>query len=43
MDADAPEAALQTLVQHAMIWSPVANTLHAPIHLDMTLVPGVVS
>ena len=42
MDADAPEAALQTLIQHAMIWSPVANTLHAPIHLDVTLVPKVV-
>ena len=43
MDADAPEAALQALIQHAMIWSPVANTLHAPIHLDVSLVPKAVS
>ena len=43
MDADAPEPALQALIKHAMIWSPVANTLHAPIHLDVSLVPKVVS
>ena len=43
MDADAPEAALQALIKHAMIWSPVANTLHAPIQLDLSLVPKVVS
>ena len=43
MDADAPAAALQALIKHAMIWSPVANTLHAPIHLDVSLVPKVVS
>ena len=43
MDADAPEAALKALIQHAMLWSPVANTLHAPIHLDVALVPKAVS
>ena len=43
MDADAPEAALRALIQHAMIWSPVANTLHAPIHLDVSLVPKIAS
>ena len=31
------------MIKHAMIWSPVANTLHAPIHLDVSLVPKVVS
>ena len=39
LDANAPDAALEALVKHAMLWSPVANTLHAPIHLDVTLVP----
>ena len=43
MDADAPDAALQALIRHAMLWSPVANTLHAPIHLDVALIPKVVS
>jgi uncharacterized OsmC-like protein len=43
IDADAPDAALEALVKHAMLWSPVANTLHAPIHLDVTFVPKVTS
>ena len=43
MEADAPEPALQALVKHAMIWSPVANTLHAPIHLNVSLVAKVAS
>ena len=43
MDADAPDDALHALVRHAMLWSPVANTLHAPIHLDVALVPRSVS
>jgi hypothetical protein len=43
MEADAPDAALQALVRHATLWSPVANTLHAPIHLDVALVPKVLS
>ena len=43
LDANAPDAALESLVKHAMLWSPVANTLHAPIHLDVTLIPKVTS
>ncbi len=43
IEADAPEAALKAIIQHAMIWSPVANTLHAPIHLDVSLAPKVLS
>ena len=43
LDADAPDDALNALVKHAMLWSPVANTLHAPIHLDVALIPKVVS
>ena len=43
MDANAPEPALQALIKHAMIWSPVANTLHAPIHLDVSLVSKAAS
>ena len=43
IDADAPDPALQALIEHAMIWSPVANTLHTPIHLDVSLVPKLVS
>ena len=43
MDANAPEPVLQALIKHAMIWSPVANTLHAPIHLDVSLVQKAVS
>ncbi len=36
-EADAPEEALRSLISHALMWSPVANTLHGPVHLDMTL------
>ncbi len=43
LDADAPDDAVNALVKHAMLWSPVANTLHAPIHLDVAFVPKVVS
>ena len=43
MEANAPHPALQALIQHAMIWSPVANTLHAPIHLDVSLAQKAVS
>ena len=39
LDADAPRAALEALVRHATLWSPVANTLHKPAHLDVTLAP----
>lgn len=39
IDADAPRKVLDGLVKHAVLWSPVANTLHNPVHLDVTLVP----
>lgn len=35
--ADAPRASLEALVRHATLWSPVANTLHNPVHLDVVL------
>lgn len=35
--ADAPRATLEALVRHATLWSPVANTLHNPVHLDVLL------
>jgi len=41
LDADAPRAALEALVRHATLWSPVANTLHNPVHLDVTLAPDL--
>ncbi len=37
MQADAPPEALRALVADALLWSPVANTLHDPVHLDVTL------
>lgn len=37
MDADASRKVLSSLVKHAVLWSPVANTLHNPVHLDVTL------
>jgi uncharacterized OsmC-like protein len=39
IDADAPRKILDALVKHAVLWSPVANTLHNPVHLDVTLLP----
>ncbi len=41
LDAAAPEAALRALISHALLWSPVANTLHGPVHLDVALAPAV--
>lgn len=38
--ADVPFEILNALVRNALIWSPVANTLHNPVHLDVSLVPG---
>jgi uncharacterized OsmC-like protein len=35
--ADASAEALGALVAHAVLWSPVANTLHDPVHLDVAL------
>lgn len=40
IDADAPRKALDALIKHAVLWSPVANTLHNPVHLDVTLGPS---
>jgi uncharacterized OsmC-like protein len=37
LDAAASHEALAALVQFATLWSPVANTLHNPVHLDVTL------
>jgi uncharacterized OsmC-like protein len=37
LEADAPRKALEALVRHATLWSPVSNTLHNPVNLDVTL------
>ncbi len=37
LDADASPEALRALISHALLWSPVANTLHNPVHLDVRL------
>jgi uncharacterized OsmC-like protein len=37
LEADAPRKTLEVLVRHATLWSPVSNTLHNPVHLDVTL------
>ncbi|KQQ11523.1 peroxiredoxin [Methylobacterium sp. Leaf122] len=42
VDADASRKALATLVKHTVLWSPVANTLHNPVHLDVALARSVV-
>jgi uncharacterized OsmC-like protein len=42
LDVDAPREVLEALVRHATLWSPVANTLHNPVHLDVTLEPALV-
>jgi uncharacterized OsmC-like protein len=41
LEAVAPRAMLEELVRHATLWSPVANTLHNPVHLDVTLAPAL--
>jgi hypothetical protein len=38
LEGDAPRAALRALVSRSALWSPVANTLHNPIHLDVSLI-----
>ncbi len=40
MVAEAPYDTLNALIRHALIWSPVANTLHNPVHLDVSLAPN---
>lgn len=42
MRADASPDALRALVAHALLWSPVANTLHDPVHLDVALTQAVI-
>ena len=37
LDADASRETLEALIKHATLWSPVANTLHNPVNLDVTL------
>jgi uncharacterized OsmC-like protein len=37
IDTDAPRGSLKALVDHALLRSPVGNTLHNPVHLDIAL------
>ena len=37
IEADAATDRLDALIKHAALWSPVANTLHNPVHLDVSL------
>ncbi|MCJ2095132.1 OsmC family protein [Methylobacterium sp. J-072] len=41
IDADASRKVLAALIRHTVLWSPVANTLHNPVHLDVALAPAV--
>ena len=41
MEADASPEALRALVAHAVLWSPVANTLYSPVNLDVVLAGAV--
>ena len=40
IEADASPMVLEALVKHTVLWSPVANTLHNPVHLDVLLTPA---
>jgi uncharacterized OsmC-like protein len=37
IEADVSREVLEALVEHTILWSPVANTLHNPVHLDVNL------
>lgn len=37
IEADAPRRVLQKLVDHVLLWSPVANSLHNPVTLTATI------
>lgn len=37
IDADASRKVLDALIKQTVLWSPVANTLHNPVHLDVAL------
>ncbi|MCJ2048108.1 OsmC family protein [Methylobacterium sp. J-078] len=39
IDADASRKVLAAMIKHTVLWSPVANTLHNPVHLDVALAP----
>ncbi|MGI4764241.1 MAG: OsmC family protein, partial [Janthinobacterium lividum] len=38
IEADVPREVLKALVDYAVLWSPVANTLHDPVDLVVSLV-----
>ena len=38
VESDAPRDVLKLLVDYAVLWSPVANTLHDPVRLDVAIV-----
>ena len=38
IDADAAPETLKALVDHAVLWSPVANTIHDPVDLHVAVV-----
>jgi hypothetical protein len=40
-DADAFRDVLSALISHATLWSPVANMIHSPAHLDVVLAPAM--
>ena len=40
LSADATPDELRALVAHAVMWSPIANTLHDPVHLAVEVDPG---
>jgi uncharacterized OsmC-like protein len=40
LEADTSREMLDALIKHATLWSPVANTLHNPVHVDVTLAPA---
>jgi uncharacterized OsmC-like protein len=37
IEADVSLEILEALVEHTVMWSPVANTLHNPVHLDVVV------
>jgi uncharacterized OsmC-like protein len=37
IQANASTEAIDALVTHAVLWSPVANTIHDPVHLEVTV------
>jgi organic hydroperoxide reductase OsmC/OhrA len=40
IEGDADRAALDELVAHANVWSPVANTVRNPVPLTVALAPA---